>query len=78
LIPSPHLISLLIRDSLVENVASLLALVLMFQYHDDTILVGNGVAATDVEHVVESAVALNIEAALLVASRFGRADTRWI
>lgn len=42
------------------------------------LLVGNGVAATDVEHVVESAVALNIEAALLVASRFGRADTGWV
>lgn len=51
------------------------------RYHFESssfLLVGNGVAATDVEHVVESAVALNIEAALLVASRFGRADTRWV
>lgn len=42
------------------------------------LFVGDGVAAADVEHVVEGAIALHPKAAFLVAGRFGSADSRRI
>ena len=42
------------------------------------LLVGNVVAASDVEHVVESAVALNVETTLFGAARLGGAYTGWV
>jgi hypothetical protein len=40
-----------------------------------SLLVGNVVAASDVEHVVEGAVTLDVESALLGTTRLGGADT---